>query len=61
MVASGCLLNSSFHGPPWLTGGSVGPEGSLFAFIIIVNLFLVFHLFYPRARFPKPQTTENHN
>jgi membrane protease YdiL (CAAX protease family) len=61
MVASGCLLNSSFHGPPWLTGGSVGPEGSLFAFIIIVNLFLVFHLLYPRARFPKPQTTENHN
>ena len=27
-LARGHLLNSSFHGPEWLTGGSVGPEGS---------------------------------
>ena len=28
----GHLLNSSFHGPAWLTGGTVGPEGSVFVF-----------------------------
>src|SRR5450756_2021428 len=28
IVAPGHLLNSSFHGPVWLTGGTVGPEGS---------------------------------
>lgn len=52
IVASGHLLNSSFHGPKWLTGGAVGPEGSLFVFIIIVNLFLVFHLLHHQNKFP---------
>ena len=27
-MVPGHLLNSSFHGPRWLTGGTVGPEGS---------------------------------
>ncbi len=52
IVAPGHLLNSSFHGPVWLTGGAVGPEGSLFVFIIIANLFLVFHLLHRQSRFP---------
>src|SRR5579859_7333307 len=29
---AGHLWNASLTGPPWLTGGSVGPEGSVFAF-----------------------------
>lgn len=53
LMARGHLLNSSFHGPTWLTGGTVGPEGSLFVFIVIANLFIVFHLLYPKARFPR--------
>jgi CAAX protease family protein len=28
-IAVGHLLSSTFHGPDWLTGGSVGPEGSV--------------------------------
>ena len=35
LVAPGHLLNSSFHGPAWLTGGTVGPEGSVMAFALV--------------------------
>jgi membrane protease YdiL (CAAX protease family) len=35
----GHLLASSFHGPPWLTGGPMGPEASLFVFPLIAALF----------------------
>jgi len=35
LVAPGHLLNSSFHGPAWLTGGTVGPEGSVIAFLVV--------------------------
>ncbi|HLJ40206.1 MAG TPA: CPBP family intramembrane glutamic endopeptidase [Candidatus Acidoferrales bacterium] len=47
MVAPGHLLNSSFHGPRWLTGGKVGPEASVACFVVISLMFLVFHFVYP--------------
>jgi membrane protease YdiL (CAAX protease family) len=47
IVAPGHLLNSSFHGPAWLTGGTVGPEGSVFAFVIIGVAAAVFSRVYP--------------
>jgi membrane protease YdiL (CAAX protease family) len=50
LVAPGHLLNSSFHGPQWLTGGSVGPEGSVLVFVIIGLLWLVFHFSFPEVR-----------
>lgn len=53
-MVPGHLLNSSFHGPQWLTGGSVGPEGSLLVFVIVAGLFLVFNHFYREIRFPPP-------
>ncbi len=46
-TAPGHLLNSSSHGPVWLTGGSIGPEGSVLVFVLIGILFLVFHALYP--------------
>lgn len=46
----GHLLRSSFHGPRWLTGGSVGPEGSVLVFILIALLWLVFDRVYPAKR-----------
>jgi uncharacterized protein len=49
-AASGTLLNSSFHGPRWLTGGSVGPEASVFAMLGLCVAMLCFQLWYPRAR-----------
>lgn len=47
LVAPGQLLNSTFHGPRWLTGGTVGPEASVACFIVLVLLFIVFHFAYP--------------
>jgi membrane protease YdiL (CAAX protease family) len=47
----GHLLNSSFHGPAWLTGGSVGPEGSALVFIVIVALWVLFDRMYPEVKY----------
>ena len=41
-VAPGHLLHSSLQGPRWLTGGSVGPEGSVFLFVLLALLWVVF-------------------
>jgi len=46
IVAPGHLLASSFHGPRWLTGGTVGPEASVFDFVIIAIAFLLFDRVY---------------
>jgi hypothetical protein len=35
----GHLLDSAFHGPAWLTGGPMGPEASIFIFVVIAVLF----------------------
>ncbi len=51
-MVPGHLLNSSLHGPRWLTGGSVGPEGSALVFVIIAIMFLVFNHFCRDIRFP---------
>lgn len=48
-VAPGHLLSSSFHGARWLTGGSVGPEGSVFVFLLIAAMWLLFDRLYPAA------------
>ncbi len=53
IVMPGHLLASSFHGPAWLTGGTVGPEGSAFDFVVMAILFVLFHHLY-RARKADP-------
>jgi membrane protease YdiL (CAAX protease family) len=45
-VSPGHLLSSSFHGPQWLTGGSVGPEGSLLCLVVIAILWVAFDRIY---------------
>ncbi len=47
----GHLINSSFHGPDWLTGGSVGPEGSYLIFPVLAALWFVFHRVYPHVKY----------
>ncbi|MGA8067944.1 MAG: CPBP family intramembrane glutamic endopeptidase [Terriglobales bacterium] len=49
----GHLLNSSFHGPVWLTGGSVGPEGSYLVFAVIAALWVVFDRCYPEVKYDR--------
>jgi membrane protease YdiL (CAAX protease family) len=47
LLAQGHLLNSSFHGPRWLTGGTIGPEGSAMDFVVFVLAFILSHWAYP--------------
>lgn len=35
------------HGPQWLTGGDVGPEGSAFAFLTLALGALLIHFWFP--------------
>jgi len=50
-VFPGHLLSSSLQGPKWLSGGSVGPEGSVFVFVLIAALWLAFDRMYPEVRY----------
>jgi CAAX protease family protein len=43
----GHLSNALRRGPDWLTGGSVGPEGSVFCFVTIGLQFLVAMWLFP--------------
>jgi uncharacterized protein len=47
----GHLLSPSFHGKAWLTGGSVGPEGSVLCFLLVLMLWGVFAWRYPKAKY----------
>ena len=47
IVMPGHLLNSSFHGPVWLTGGTAGPEGSVMVFVVIGFAAAIFARVYP--------------
>jgi uncharacterized protein len=54
LVFPGHLSSSSLHGPAWLTGGSVGPEGSVFSFLTMGIFFLVVHWLFPARDTPAP-------
>jgi len=51
------LLNSSLHGPVWLTGGSVGPEGSYLVFVVIAAVWVLFSRAYPEVRYGARETS----
>lgn len=55
----GHLLNSAMHGPTWLTGGSVGPEGSYLVFLVIAVLWILFDRTYPEVKY-LPTKTNSH-
>jgi uncharacterized protein len=55
-MAPGHLLHSNFHGPTWLTGGSVGPEGSVLLFVLLIVLWVVFDRVYPEVKYPAETT-----
>jgi hypothetical protein len=56
----GHLLNSSMRGPDWLTGGSVGPEGSYVVFLVIAALWILFDRTYPEVKY-QPLTNGSSN
>jgi membrane protease YdiL (CAAX protease family) len=45
---TGHLLNVSYHGPEWLTGGPRGTEASALEFLILAFMLLAFARAYPR-------------
>jgi len=56
-VVTGHLLNSSLHGPTWLAGGSVGPEGSYLVFAVIGALWVLFDRAYPEVKYGASRVT----
>jgi membrane protease YdiL (CAAX protease family) len=49
-VIQGHLSDALLHGPKWLTGGTVGPEGSVFCFLTMGLQFLVVLLLFPKKK-----------
>ncbi len=47
LVMPGHLLSAKFVGPAWITGGSVGPEGSCFVLLVLAGLALIIRLTLP--------------
>ncbi len=52
--ATGHMLNASLMGSKWLSGGSVGPEASVFDLIVTIAGILLLAKAYPQARYPSP-------
>ncbi len=52
------LFNSSFNGPTWLTGGSVGPEASIFTPIVLLIVGIVFSRAYRENRYGGERTAD---
>lgn len=44
--AKGQMLNSTMHGPSWLTGGTVGPEASVFSYVTVLLFAFFFYRLY---------------
>jgi membrane protease YdiL (CAAX protease family) len=51
-LAKGHLFNSALHGPAWLTGDKVGPEGSVFAFLVLLLAGMGIHFIFPKKQIP---------
>jgi membrane protease YdiL (CAAX protease family) len=49
-VFEGHLSNATLHGPIWLTGGAVGPEGSVFSFVTMAAAALFIHKAFPPSK-----------
>jgi len=41
------LSTASLHGATWLTGGTVGPEGSVFSFLTMGIMAMAIHFLFP--------------
>lgn len=61
MREPGHLLQAALHGPAWLSGDPVGPEGSVLIFVLIAMMWIAFDRLYPQkletAYPPRSKTT----
>ena len=56
IVFQGHLSNATLHGPDWKTGGTAGPEASVFSFLVMGILAVVIHYLFPAK---EPEPTQN--
>src|ERR1700690_2507650 len=56
-MLSGHLSSAVLHGPRWLTGGTVGPEGSVFCFLTMGLQFLVGIWLFPKKAAERNEET----
>jgi membrane protease YdiL (CAAX protease family) len=47
VVFPGHLSSATLAGPTWLTGGTAGPEASVFDFVVLLLFFYGFHRLFP--------------
>ena len=52
VVVPGHLFDSGFSGPVWLTGGTVGPEGSVLATALFVVLWFIVAAWLGESKYP---------
>jgi membrane protease YdiL (CAAX protease family) len=52
--SQGHLLNSSFHGPQWLTGGAFGPEASWPNLVLLILWIIFFSVWLKGVKYPNP-------
>ncbi|MFZ0734371.1 MAG: CPBP family intramembrane glutamic endopeptidase [Candidatus Sulfotelmatobacter sp.] len=52
LLGAGRFLNSSAHGPSWITGGTAGPEGSIVSIAALLLCAALIHLRFPNAVYP---------
>jgi membrane protease YdiL (CAAX protease family) len=53
------LSNATMHGPRWLTGGTVGPEGSVFSFLTMGMMAMAIHFLFPATKTKPDQKQKN--
>jgi uncharacterized protein len=54
LVTQGHLFSAKFSGPAWLSGGTVGPEGSWLCVVLFVILWVIFSLWLRGVKYPNP-------
>jgi membrane protease YdiL (CAAX protease family) len=59
IVFDGHLSSATLHGPNWLTGGTVGPEGSIFSFLTMAVAAAFIHFaFPPKKTYPRASSAD---
>jgi membrane protease YdiL (CAAX protease family) len=58
-VLPGHLFNSSSAGPAWLSGGTVGPEGSILCTLMIVIVWLISAACLRQIKYPDAAVSRN--
>jgi membrane protease YdiL (CAAX protease family) len=49
----GQLMNSNPSGPAWLSGGSVGPEGSVLCAFLMILFWILCSIWLPDVKYPR--------